>query len=81
MMTTLCILAVMFLIWISVSKSKSKGPMRPYLIVDGQLREIVHRVRRGSMVVCTIKPLQKGSRRSQIAIHKDSDEVKWLPKR
>ena len=59
---------------------KDKVPMRPYLEVDGQLREIVHRRRTGDMVVCTIKPLERGHQRPRIVVPLNSDSIKWLPK-
>lgn len=59
---------------------KDKVPMRPYLEVDGQLREIVHRRRTGDMVVCTIKPLQKGLCRPRIVVPLNGDSIRWLPK-
>ena len=59
---------------------KDKVPMRPYLEVDGQLREIVHRRRKGNVVVCTIKPLERGQRRPRISVPLNSDKIKWLQK-
>lgn len=61
--------------------SSGSTPMRPYLEIDGELREIVHRRRSGNMVVCTIKPLVKGSNRSLVLVPADGEQIKWLPKR
>lgn len=61
--------------------SSGSTPMRPYLVIDGELREIVHRRRSGNMVVCTIKPLVKGSNRSLVRVPADGEQIKWLPKR
>ncbi len=73
-------LAVSFAVSFANKGQKDKVPMRPYLEVDGQLREIVHRRRTGDMVVCTIKPLQKGLCRPRIVVPLNSDSIRWLPK-
>jgi len=62
-------------------RQKGNGPMRPYLRIDGRLREIVHRKRFGDSVVCTIKPLTKGSARSRVIVPAKGDNIEWLPKR
>lgn len=78
----LFILVVIFLSWhTSASSGSNRGPMRPYVAVDGQLREVVHRRRQGAVVVCTIKPLKAGERRPRIVVPADGDSIRWLPKR
>ena len=54
-------------------------PMRPYIIVDGDYKEVVHRRRSGNVLVCTLRPDIKGARRTKVAVPIDS--ILWLPKR
>jgi len=68
--------------WVAYSSFKrGRGPMRPYLKIDGRLREVVHRKRIGSSVVCTVKPLEKGSSRPRVIVPAEGGDIVWLPKR
>lgn len=77
---------VIFLIWACSARKDKKQPegvvpMRPYVLLDGQLREVVHRKRMGGSVVCTVKPLEKGCPRARIIVPAEGNDITWLPKR
>jgi len=77
---------VIFLVWACSSRKGKKQPegvvpMRPYVLLDGQLREVVHRKRMGGSVVCTVKPLEKGCPRARVIVPAEGNDITWLPKR
>lgn len=56
----------------------SGGVRRPYVVYQGELREVLHRKGVGEDVCCTLRPQSKGGARLKVTVPKD--RLLWIDK-
>lgn len=56
----------------------SSGVRRPYVVYQGELREVLHRKGVGPDVCCTLRPQSKGGARLKVTVPKD--RLLWIDK-
>jgi hypothetical protein len=56
----------------------SSGVRRPYVVYQGELREVLHRKGVGKDVCCTLRPHSKGGARLKVTVPKD--RLLWIDK-